>query len=231
MKNILMDGVTNIMFFVNSKDDSQRKLVVSNLVRESRTSGSYYFMLAISTVIATLGLLSNNGTVVLGGMLITPLLTPIMALGLGVTTLSGEAIFRSTLGIINSLATVVFISFLIGLGTNPDSFRTQEVILRGTYSTTYLIIAFFSGLGATYAWIEHKISSALTGVAVAVSLLPPICVTGISISHADFTLFMNSLKLFLANFTGIIFASTLMFTVFNFTKLKSYEERKIKTEN
>jgi uncharacterized hydrophobic protein (TIGR00271 family) len=218
------------MFFMNAKEEGQRKLVVSNLIRESKTSGSYFFMLALSTIIASLGLLLNNGTVVLGAMLITPLLTPIMALGLGITTFSGEAVYRSALGIINSISTVIFISFVIGLATPAEAYSTEEIVLRGSYSVAYLIIAFFSGLGATYAWMEHKISSALTGVAVAVSLLPPLCVTGISMSHANYDLFINSLKLFSANLVGIVIAASVMFAVFNFTKLKSYEERKIKGE-
>ncbi|MBN1162612.1 DUF389 domain-containing protein [Patescibacteria group bacterium] len=218
------------MFFANAKEENQRKQVVSNLVTESKTTGGYYFLLGISAIIASLGLLTNNSTAILGAMLITPLLTPILALGLGVTTLSGEAIFRSSIGIINSIATIVFISFIIGLSTSSDHYRTPEVLLKGSYSVAYLVIAFFSGLGATYAWIEHKISSALTGVAVAVSLLPPLSVTGISIAQADYILFIGSLRVFSANFVGIVMASTLMFTIFNFTKLKGFEERKIKYE-
>jgi len=210
--------------------ETQRKEAVDSLITESRTNFNYYVLLGVSTLITTLGLTLDNNAVVIGGMLIAPLLTPILALGLGITTISRPGTIRSLVGIINSVTYILLFSFLLSLLIHDDNYVTEEILLRSTSSHLYFFIAFLSGIGATFAWVQKKVAYTLPGVAVAVSLLPPLCVSGIALAQADPDLLINSLSIFFLNFVGIVLASTMVFIFFKFKRLKHFEEKKISKE-
>lgn len=209
---------------------SQKKEAVNLLITESRTDLNYYVLLGVSTLITTLGLTLNNNAVVIGGMLIAPLLTPILALGLGITTISKPATLRSLFGIINSVTYVLLLSFLLSLIIHDKNYLTEEILIRAQSSNLYFYIAFLSGLGATFAWVQKKVAYTLPGIAVSVSLLPPLCVSGIALAQANPDILINSLSIFFLNFVGIVFASIVVFLFFRFRHLKSFEEKKISKE-
>lgn len=216
--------------FKTVKDTQAKREAVYTLVRQSRADMGFYFMLGISTLITTLGLTMDSGSVVIGGMLLAPMLTPMLALGLGLVTRSKNSITRSVLGIINSIAAVLTLSFLFSLLIHSGDYITHEILLRSEFSPLYLYVAILSGLGASYSMVDPRISSALPGVAVAVSLLPPLCVSGIAIAQANQLLLTNSFLIFVTNTIGIVVATAAVFAIFRFHKLKHVEEKEIKEE-
>jgi len=216
-----------VSVFEGFTENTRKKGVIDLLVTQSKTDVGYFFLLSVASLITTLGLTIDRPSVVIGGMLIAPLLSPILALGLALTTISMKAVLRSTMGIFGSVSVVVFWSFVVSLFVHSENYLTAEMLVRGSYTNYYLAIAFLSGLGATYAWIEPIISSALPGVAVAVSLLPPLCVSGIALAQKNWELFLNSSKIFCANIIGIIFASIILFLLFRFSKFKRFQEKRI----
>jgi len=217
--------------FSGFTEETKKKSVIDLLIKESNVNMSYFFLLSIAALITTIGLTLNNVAIIIGGMMIAPLLTPILALGLGLTTVSINSVLRSFQGVVTSVSIVVFWSFTISMLTHDyTSYLTPEIASRGDISMWYFAIALLSGLGATYAWVEPMIASSLPGVAVAVSLVPPLCVTGIGLAQANRPLMFNSFILFLINVGGIVLASVIVFGIFRFGKFKRFTEKEIKKE-
>jgi uncharacterized hydrophobic protein (TIGR00271 family) len=204
-----------------------RENVVNLLVKQSTTDFTYYFLLALSTFITTFGLTLDSEAIVVGGMLMAPLLKPVLALGLAIATLSPKSLGRAILGIVNSLAVVLILSFSASLLFHGSSYLTTQISSRGMYSNLYIIIAILSGIGAAYSLINPNIKTALPGMAVSVSLLPPLCVSGISLAQENTDLLINSQSIFWANLVGIVLSSAVIFLVFRFAHLRRHEETEI----
>lgn len=217
------------MAFEEQKTKKERKDVVKGLLEESKTDSSYYFMLIASTLITTFGILINSESIVIGGMMVAPLLSPLLALALGLTTLSRKGVFRALFNILGSVAFVLLFSYATGLIflSNSPRFLNDQIIQRSQFSLIYFYIALFSGLAASYSWIEPKVTSAFAGVAVSVSILPPLCVTGLSLAISQENVFYNSFQIFLANLVGVVTAAILVFLAFRFTELKKFQENEI----
>lgn len=176
---------------------------------------SYIALVIISAHIATLGLIVNSPAVIIGAMIISPLMGPIMAGGLSFAVSDrylGIKAFKSiSLGIILSVlfsATVTFIS--------PLKENTTEILVRTSPNIMDLFIALFSGLAGAFAVTFKKISGSIVGVAISVALMPPLCVTGIGISTGQTSVALGGFFLFLTNLTAIFIAAAVFFLIFGF---------------
>lgn len=217
---------------VNKREEEeiQHEEVVHELIEESRVEEDYYFLLIVSSLITTLGLLVNSAAVVIGGMLLAPLLSPMLTLGLGVVTTNRESLFRSATAILKSTGVVISIafvtSFLLGV-ENPENF---EIAQRIKPSLPYMYIAILSGIGATYAWAKPKLSASLPGIAVVVALLPPLAVTGIGLSELNREIITGSFQLYLINLIGISASAAVVFSLLGFHTVKWIEKEEIVRE-
>lgn len=207
--------------------ETQKKNVVATVIRESTIRTNYYLLLALATLITTFGLTLDSESILIGGMLMAPLLRPILAFGLAIVTVSFKSIWRSLFGIFTSIGLVLLLAYISSLILHPGAYLTNAILERGTYSHLYLLVAILSGIGATYTLVDPKLPSALPAVAVSVSLLPPLCVSGIALAQDSKVLLSNSLKVFSANLGGIIIASIFVFLIFRFKRLKRHEEKEI----
>lgn len=200
---------------------------IAKLIAGSRADIDFYFMLSISTIIVTLGLLEGSIITIIGGMIIAPLLSPLLGLGLAVTTASGKSIgwivphIAKAIGIVIAIA--VIMTFLFGNG---------EAILISAFrpNLNLFIIAFAAGAGAAYAWVRPNLSPAIPGIAITVSLLPPLAASGIGIERISPEIIAGSFALFLINLLGIVLASIVIFLLFGFGTLQAEEEKLIKQE-
>ena len=220
-----------MIFFSGFTEATRKKAVIDLLLKQSHTNLSYFVLLSVSSLVVALGLSLDNVSVVIGGMLIAPFLTPILSLGLGITVNSVVTVLRSFQGIITSIFIVLLWSFIVSsLVHNQDNYLTTEILSRGQLSLMYFIIAFLSGLGATYAWVDPSLAASLPGVSVAVALVPPLSVTGIALAQANRELMFASFNLFAVNVAGIVLASIIIFALFNFGKFKQFTEKKVEEE-
>lgn len=220
-----------MIFFSGFTEATRKKAVIDLLIKQSQTNLSYFVLLSVSSLVVAMGLSLDNISVVIGGMLIAPLLTPILSLGLGITVFSISTILRAFQGIITSIFIILMWSFIVSsLVHGPDNYLTSEILSRGEISFLYFIIAFLSGLGASYAWVDPSLAASLPGVSVAVSLVPPLSVTGIALAQANRELMFASFNLFSLNVFGIVLASILVFVLFNFGKFKQFTEKKVEAE-
>ena len=145
----------------------------------SLIDGSYWLQVFFSAGIATLGLALNSPAVIIGAMLISPLMGPILANGLAFA--SGDLILgiRAAIKLVLScLLAVTFASTLVAM--LPFKEITAEVAARSHPNTLDLAIALFSGaIGAIAVCKETKgVATSIPGVAIAVALMPPLCIVG-----------------------------------------------------
>ena len=190
----------------------KRKEIQSGLAAESTVDVSYLVLTLGSCAIATLGLLSNSAAVIIGAMILAPLMSPIRGLAFG--ALAGNTIiFRRAAG---AIATGTFLSIalacLIGYLVDLSEFGS-EVLSRSAPTLLDLGIAICAGAIAGFAKIEPKVSSSLAGTAIAVALMPPLCIIGLGLSKADWSLSSGATLLYLTNLLGITLSCMVVFLI------------------
>lgn len=199
---------------------------VDELIEKSKPSTVYYSLLVLSSIIITAGLLLNNTAIVIGGMLVTPLLTPLLAVALGVSVGESSLVARVSSFMFKSFAFVVIGGFVLTLiFGGPSELTVIENTLRS--ALLYFVVAIASGVAATFAWIQKEVSEALPGIAIAVSLVPPLALIGIGFGMMEFELSANFFVVFMLNLFGIIMGSLVVFSMSKFNR----SERKIKEKN
>ncbi len=188
-------------------------------------------LLLLATLIVTSGLLIGNVAVIIGGMILAPLLVPLLSISLSLVSRNAKAFCRS----LNILMISIVIALVTATGLTFAFAEAKLAIhwIPETLDTSvYIFIAFCSGIAAAFAWVKENLSSSIAGVAVAVSLLPPLCAAGIGIALWQPVLIYNSSVLFLANLIGICAAGYLVFLILGFMSTGAIEEKAIKkTEN
>ena len=206
------------------------KEAIKRLIDESRINNDYIVMLVFATLLTTFGLLLDNTAVVIGGMLMAPLLSSILSLGLAFVTINLSSIVRSVWSVLRSLLTVLFVSYSAAAIFGVPDINTTEILVRTIPTWFYVHVAIISGLAATYTWAKPKLSATLPGVAIAVALLPPLCVVGIAMSVGDSIIVTDATVMFLVNFLGIIISSIVIFTLLGFKRFKYVEHQEIHLE-
>jgi uncharacterized hydrophobic protein (TIGR00271 family) len=203
-----------------TKSDQYR--AVNDLIIESNPGSNYYTLLILSSVIIAAGLLLANSAVLIGGMLVTPLLTPILLISLGMTLGRGFLVKKTSMVILRSIFIVFVVSFLFGLifAVPEDKEFFSSVIFNNTISSAFLyfLVAFASGIAATFAWVRKKVTNMLPGISIAVSLVPPVALVGIWLAQFDVESARFFLMVFLFNMIGIIMGSMIVFSMLKFYK-------------
>jgi len=190
-----------------------RSQVYKRISEPSKPSASFYLMVCLSAIIATLGLLTNSTAVVIGAMLVAPLMSPIFGIALGLT-MGDRRLLKTALNAeMAGVVLAVVLPVAIGLIPMRPDFGTE--ILARTQPTVYdILIALASGMAGAFALVNEKISPALPGVAIATALVPPLASCGLNIATANWTLAWGAFLLFAVNFVAIEFAAASIFTWF-----------------
>jgi len=219
--------MTSIELFKISAE--QKKSTIENLIASSSPTQAFFLVLIVSAFITTLGILMNNAAIVIGGMLVSPLLSPILAISMGITMADHKLIFRSLRVLLLAIIFVVFISTLISVFIIEKNVN-DEIIQRMFSNLMYFAVALASGIAAAFAMSKEEFSERMVGVAVAIALLPPLCVIGIGIAFWDLSILAGALGLFLANLFGILLGSLIIFSLLGFYPVKKVVEKELKEE-
>jgi uncharacterized hydrophobic protein (TIGR00271 family) len=168
---------------------------------DGKLSEHYLFMTAMSGAIAVLGLLLSSPAVVIGAMLLSPLMGPIMGLGFALA-IGDWAWLKQSLRtlLIGSIMAVLLCACLVFL--SPIQGITSEIAARTRPNLFDLFVALFSALAGAYAMIRGK-EGAIVGVAIATALMPPLAVVGFGLATWNWTVFSGALLLFVTNFITI----------------------------
>lgn len=203
--------------------------VVEELFEKSKLNWGFYLMLVLSAIIVCLGLLLNNTAIVIGGMLVTPLLSPLLVLSLGAVVVNSKVIWRSVRVLLKSIGVVLGISIIITLIT-PGAEIQSEIISRTYIDISFFYVALAAGVAAAFAWVKKDLSEILPGVAISVALLPPLVTIGIGIALWSKLLTLGGLQLFVGNLLGIVIAAALVFSFMGFYRVKTVAKEKVEEE-
>lgn len=180
-----------------SLDDVQG-IVVPNI----QITFDYLLLITAACVISTLGLLMNSTPVIVGGMIISPLMWPIVGISYGLWQSKSHFLWKSIrllgLSVAFTLVTSALLTFF-----SPIKIINSEIVGRTTPTLFDLIVALASGAVAMLSLTNKRVSNSIAGVAIATSLLPPICVSGIGIAIWNFSVFWGGLLLFITNAIAI----------------------------
>lgn len=193
-----------------------RDLIYQDAVEGRRFDAAYFAMLILSCLIALMGLLLNSPAVIIGAMLISPLMGPILACGLALTTAEGSLGRKSAKNLLLSVAEVVLIA-IIATRLSPLREATPEILARTNPNLMDLLIAFFSGIAGTIAMSSKKTAfTILPGVAIATAVMPPLAIMGYGLGTRQWAIARGASMLFLTNFTAIVLSASLIFLVVGF---------------
>jgi len=175
---------------------------------------AFWTMLVLSAVIATAGVVSDSTATVIGAMIIAPLSTPIMGVALGIVRRSTSgtrraAAFTFTGAVVVIVIGVVF-SLVIPGGVNL--LNDSQISSRTSPGLVDLISAVATGFAGSVAFARRDVAAVLPGVAIAISLVPPLAVVGVCLGQGAVALATGALVLFISNFVALVLAGTLVFT-------------------
>jgi uncharacterized hydrophobic protein (TIGR00271 family) len=202
--------------------DSQRRTLPELTEDLDLTSGdhrskrsAFWTMLTLSALIATAGVLTDSTATVIGAMIIAPLSTPIMGIALGLATREPGSAGRSARFVVSGGLLVIALGAFFGWGL-PGSFdllANGQITGRTSPGLLDLVAAVATGFAGAIALARRDVGAVLPGVAIAISLVPPLAVVGVCLGDGAPRLALGALVLFLSNLVALVLAGTLVFTV------------------
>ena len=198
--------------------------VIEKVKAESGLTPRYIFMICMSAGIAILGLILSSPAVVIGAMLISPLMGPI--LGAGFALAIGDVQWMKESGralAIGSLVAVLFCALIVV--ASPLQNMTSEIASRTRPNLFDLLVALFSALAGSYAMIRGR-EGTIVGVAIATALMPPLAVVGYGLATLNMTAFGGALLLFITNLMTIALSAAVMARIYGFYSFLSQKHTK-----
>lgn len=190
--------------------ESSSRNVYEKISEAAALNTEFIVLLIGSVLVATFGLLQGSTAVIIGAMIIAPLMMPILGFALGSIWGDLKLISRSAITLFMGIIFAVLLSALISYIV-PGSDYNAEILARTGPNLFDVLIALASGFVGAYAYANPMISSSISGVAIAVALMPPLCTIGITLGNQDFSLSLGATILFLINMVGIALAASLVF--------------------
>ena len=180
---------------------------------------AFWTMLPLSAVIASAGVLSDSTATVIGAMIIAPLATPIMGIALGIAKLHSHttrhALKFATLG--SLLVIAIGAVFSVALPESYDLLSNSQISGRTSPGLLDLIAAVATGFAGAIALSRRDVAAVLPGVAIAISLVPPLAVVGVCLGHGSIGLSIGAFTLFFSNLLALVLAGSLLFTTLGYT--------------
>lgn len=190
--------------------------VIKDIYAEADISVGYFAILSFANLIALSGLITNSAPVIIGAMLISPLMGPILSFGFAFITGEEVAWKRS----VKKIAISIFLTIVLAsIATffSPLKDITGEIISRTRPNLYDLIIAFMSGIvGAVALCTKKNYLTIVPGVAIATAVIPPLSVTGFGIGLLNFRIAFGGFFLFFTNFVAIIISTCIVFYMYGF---------------
>ncbi|MFY9242757.1 MAG: DUF389 domain-containing protein [Polaribacter sp.] len=217
----LISGIKRfILDLFDFRDDTDHEATISAIKADISFKGATAWILIFAVFVASIGLNANSTAVVIGAMLISPLMGPILGIGMSFAINDIETFKKSlkNLGIMIGLS--LFASFLF-FYFFPLSEDNSELLGRVSPDIRDVLIAFFGGLALMVARTKKgTIASVIFGVAIATALMPPLCTAGYGLAKGNFTYFLGAMYLFTINTIFIALATFLVLKLLRFPMFK-----------
>ncbi len=187
--------------------------------RVGKRSG-FLIMLTLAGIVAIAGVLTDSTATVIGAMIIAPLGTPILAIGLGIVTGHLSLVVRSILWVLGGVVIVIVLGLFFSMFVaTPQSLESNSQVLgRTSPSFMDLIAALATGFAGGFAMCRKDLSAVLPGVAIAISLVPPLGVVGVCAGQGLWADAAGALWLFLSNVVALVIAGSIVFTLAGYAR-------------
>lgn len=189
---------------------------ITELYESSKPDFSYIILVVLAAFIATLGLISNSAAVIIGAMIISPIMSPIMLSGASFAIMDKAKAKAAAKAVLIG----IFIAVVCGILTviiSPVKENTAEILARTTPNILDLFIAFFCGVAGALSVVSEKISKGVVGVAISVALMPPLCVGAFGIATAQMAIAVGGFWMFFLNMAAIFVATFAVLSIFGYS--------------
>ncbi|MDA3803131.1 MAG: DUF389 domain-containing protein [Patescibacteria group bacterium] len=228
IKNWPGDGSDNNYSFAISK--GERDEFCSTIINSSSLQPGFYFLLAISAFITSVGLIRDSVILLVGGMLVAPMLSPVLAVSLSLTIVNFRVLIRSILIFIISTLASLLVTVFIGVISDFNLVTINFIQVMNIFSPATLLVPIAAGGAASFAWAKKNVIGALPGAAVTVTLLPPIAAMGLALGDQSYQIFRESLYIYLLNVGGIIIGGLIVFILMGFYKSRKKVVKEVEEE-
>ena len=215
---------------IDLRQGLDREGTIVNIKNNKRMRGANAWLLMCSIMVASLGLDLNSPAVIIGAMLISPLMSPILGIGLSVGINDREMLTISIQHFLVSIAIALITSYLY-FELTPLGNLTPEIEARTAPTFLDVLVAFFGGVAGIISGSRKDQSNAIPGVAIATALMPPLCVTGYGLANGEPEIILNSFYLFFLNATFVALATYMIVRFLNFPSQEfGTRKEKIRTQ-
>lgn len=197
--------------FVDGVDHAK---TLAQVADDSGLTGRYTFLIIVSAGLSLLGLLMPSVAVLIGAMLLSPLMNPIIGLGFGIATMDFVEIRRAAVALVVGSVIAIVLS-IVFVAMSPVQTITSEIAGRTQPTLFDLLVAFLSAIAGAYALIRGR-GAAVVGVAIAIALMPPLAVVGFGIATWNWAVFSGALLLFITNAVVIALTAALTARLYGF---------------
>lgn len=206
------------------EDNATQEEVVANITKSVEFRGSNLWVLIFAILIACLGLNINSTAVLIGAMLISPLMGPILGLGVSLG-INDSQLLKKSLRNFMWMVVIGIITSTVYFYLSPYS-KAQSELLARTSPTIYdVLVAFIGGLAGILAQTrKDRTSTVISGVAIATTLMPPLCTIGFGIATLELKYIVGALYLFLINAVFIALSAYLMVVFLKYEKKKGLDK-------
>lgn len=210
------------------REDTDRDATIKAIEGDIPFKGATAWILICSIFVASVGLNANSTAVVIGAMLISPLMGPILGVGMSIAINDIDTLRKSLVNLATMIGLSLATAFLF-FWLFPLSEDTSELLGRTRPDIRDVLIAFFGGLALIIARTKRgTIASVIFGVAIATALMPPLCTAGYGLAKANWEYFFGAMYLFTINAIFIALATFLVVKVLRFPMLKYVNSKRRK---
>ncbi|TWJ16549.1 TIGR00341 family protein [Geobacter argillaceus] len=197
--------------------------VIKDIYSEVEITAGYFFVLTVANLIALCGLIMNSSPVIIGAMLVSPLMGPILSSGFAFVTGDNVIWNRSVKKISLSVALTITVA-AVATYLSPLKDLTGEILSRTRPNLYDLIIAFLAGIaGASAICTKKHYLTVVPGVAIATAVIPPLSVAGFGAGSANLNIFYGGFLLFFTNFVAIVLSTCVVFAFYGFRRKMAAE--------
>lgn len=208
-------------------DKAAEPEVIQSIKRGVEFKGMNLWVLIFAIFIASLGLNTNSTAVIIGAMLISPLMGPIMGLGLSVGINDFDLMKRSFKNF--AIATIIsMLTSAVYFFISPLNEAGSELLARTTPTIYDVLIAFFGGMAGIVAIANRDRGNVIPGVAIATALMPPLCTAGYGLASGNLGIFAGAFYLYFINTVFISFATLIGARIFRFDKKEFMDKQREK---
>ena len=208
------------LLFVSKPYTSENKReAISDLLNNTHPDRDFYLLVLGAIILATSGILIDSIPVLIASMIVAPLAFPILSMSLGLVVGDRRLFLRSTLILLISVGLAIVVGGAFSLFAQ-SYFSVAERVFISFFPNIFfdILIAVISGFIAAYGLVRSRVNGAMTGIGIAVSLMPPLVAIGMGLFNPVNDLAMRAGSIFIFNVVGIIIGSMTCFLIFNIGK-------------